>query len=381
MFRRLVIAFSCLQLCCICVNAQVALSGYVNNSSLVGGTRPDPFDETLWQNLTSQRLNFKWRINNFDLQISSQTTFSFGNKDILNLIKSTSTEDHNLLKLSYRLVDDEKKWLNFALDRVALRWSTEHFEISVGRQRINWGNTILWHPNDIFNSSPYINLIYPEKMGCDAVRASFFHNEVATSEIAVSADRRGSPTVAILHRNLFRKLDYQLLGGVYKGHFLFAGGGFTTELNSFNIRFEGSYFHDYRTVEEQRDIVQIAMGVDRVFKNNLIIQTELLYTNKPYDITDLILSYQPNEDSVRELTISRWSFAGQLYYPVSNLFAINSVVAYFPDQEAIYLGAGMNIHITKNLDASLMAHAFRYTLKQSYTMEGVAGTLQIKYFF
>ena len=36
-------------------------------------------------------------------------------------------------------------------------------------------------------------------MGCDTVRARFYHSEVATSEIALSADRDGSPTAALLH--------------------------------------------------------------------------------------------------------------------------------------------------------------------------------------
>ncbi|MBP7753777.1 MAG: hypothetical protein KA074_00785, partial [Bacteroidales bacterium] len=247
MFGRLIIAFSLFQLCFCCAYAQVNLTGHINNYSLLGETRPDPFDETLWQNMTSQRFNFNWSINNnFDIFISSRTNFSIGNNTILKIIKETSTDDDNLMKLSYSLIDKDDKWLGIALDRLAFRWATDDFEITLGRQRINWGNTILWNPNDIFDSSPVINFTYPEKMGCDAVRARFYHTEVATSEIALSADRDGSPTAALLHRNNFRKFDYQLLGGVYKGHFFFAGGGFTTELKNINIRFECSYFHDYR---------------------------------------------------------------------------------------------------------------------------------------
>ena len=217
MFGRLIIAFSLFQLCFCCAYAQVNLTGHINNYSLLGETRPDPFDETLWQNMTSQRFNFNWSINNnFDIFISSRTNFSIGNNTILKIIKETSTDDDNLMKLSYSLIDKDDKWLGIALDRLAFRWATDDFEITLGRQRINWGNTILWNPNDIFDSSPVINFTYLEKMGCDAVRARFYHTEVATSEIALSADRDGSPTAALLHRNNFRKFDYQLLGGVYK---------------------------------------------------------------------------------------------------------------------------------------------------------------------
>jgi len=382
MFGRFIIAFSLFQLCFYSANAQVDLTGYINNYSLLGETRPNPFDETLWQNMTSQRFNFNWRINNnFNIYISSRTNFSIGNSTILKMIKATSTDDYNLMKLSYSLVDKDDKWLGVALDRLALRWAADDFEITLGRQRINWGNTILWNPNDIFDSSPVINFTYPEKMGCDAVRATFYHSEVATSEIALSADRDGSPTAALFHRNNFRKLDYQFLGGVYKGHYLFAGGGFTTELKHVNIRFEGSYFRDFRKVGDKRDIVQIAMGIDKIFSNNLILQTEVLYTNKPYDISDVLFSYVPKRQSVRELTTSSWSFAGQLYYPFSNLFSINSLVAYFHDQKAFLVGAEMSYQIFKNFELSLMVGAFDYTLGQSYSMDGLAGTLHLKYYF
>ncbi len=382
MFGRLIIAFSLFQLCFCCANAQVNLTGYINNYSLLGETRPDPFDETLWQNMTCQRLNFYWNINNnFDLHISSRTNFSIGNTTILQAIKRVSTDDYNLMKLSYSLVNKEDKWLSFALDRLALRWTTDQFEITLGRQRINWGNTILWNPNDIFDSSPVMNFTYPERMGCDALRAAFFHNEVATSEIAVSADREGAPTAAIFHRNLYRKFDYQFLGGVYRGHYLFAGGGFTTELNKFNIRFEGSYFHDFHKVSEKQNVVQVSMGMDKVFSNNLILQTEVLYTNKPYDISDLTVYYVHKNHTLRELTTSRWSFAGQIYYPFSNLLSLSSLIAYFLDQKAIYATVELKYQLLKNFETSVMVHAFDYTLGESYSMDGIAGTLNLKYYF
>ena len=164
MFGRFIIAFFLFQLCFFCANAQVNLTGYINNYSLLGETRPDPFDETLWQNMTSQRFNFNWSINNnFDIYISSRTNFSIGNSNILKMIKETSTDDNNLMKLSYSFIDKDDKWLGVALDRLALRWATDEFEITLGRQRINWGNTILWNPNDIFDSSPVISFTYPEK--------------------------------------------------------------------------------------------------------------------------------------------------------------------------------------------------------------------------
>lgn len=382
MLVRFIIGFSLVCLSCCSAYAQISLSGYIHNHSLVGKTRPDPFDETLWQNMTSQKLNFNWSINNsFDLYISSRANFSIGNSDILKLIKGTSTDENNLMKLSYSLVDKEDKWLSFALDRLALRWATDQVEITLGRQRINWGNTILWNPNDVFDSYPFFNFMYTERMGCDAVRVAFYHDEVATSEIAVSADREGSPTAAILHRNLYRKFDYQLLGGVYRGHYLFAGGGFTTELNKFNIRFEGSYFHDFHKVSEKQNVVQVSMGMDKVFSNNFILQTEVLYTNKPYDISDLTVYHVHNKPTLRELTTSRWSFAGQIYYPFSNLLSLSSLIAYFIDQKAIYATVELKYQLFKNFETSVMVHAFDYTLGESYSMDGIAGTLHLKYFF
>ena len=246
MFGRLIIAFSIIQLYCLCTNAQVSLSGYINNYSLIGETEPNPFDEALWQNITCQRLNFNWSINkNFDIQISNQTNLSFGNSTLLRLVKETSTDNHNLLKLSCLLIDKEDKWLNLILDRLLMRWSTDKLEVSLGRQRINWGNTVLWHPNDIFDSSPFLNFTYPERMGCDAVRAAYYHNELQPVNLPFRLINE-VPYYSHIAPKSLPQLRISTTGRVYKRYHLVAGGGFTTELNEFSIRFEGSYFHDSR---------------------------------------------------------------------------------------------------------------------------------------
>jgi hypothetical protein len=121
--------------------------------------------------------------------------------------------------------------------------------------------------------------------------------------------------------------------------------------------------------------------MDKVFSNNFILQTEVLYTNKPYDISDLTVYHVHNKPTLRELTTSRWSFAGQIYYPFSNLLSLSSLIAYFIDQKAIYATVELKYQLFKNFETSVMVHAFDYTLGESYSMDGIAGTLHLKYYF
>ncbi|MCF2709206.1 hypothetical protein [Bacteroides pyogenes] len=42
-------------------NGALRISGYLNNSTLFASTHPDLLEETLWQNITYQRMNVDWR--------------------------------------------------------------------------------------------------------------------------------------------------------------------------------------------------------------------------------------------------------------------------------------------------------------------------------
>ncbi|NJM17151.1 MAG: hypothetical protein HC896_18780, partial [Bacteroidales bacterium] len=54
--------------------------------------------------------------------------------------------------LSFNLLENTSYLLNMSVDRAWINCTLDKLEITAGRQRINWGQTMVWNPNDIFNT-------------------------------------------------------------------------------------------------------------------------------------------------------------------------------------------------------------------------------------
>ena len=63
--------------------------------------------------------------------------------------------------------------------------SDEKWELTLGRQRINWGVNLAFNPNDLFNAYSLIDFDYQERPGSDAIRFQYFTNELSSFETAV----------------------------------------------------------------------------------------------------------------------------------------------------------------------------------------------------
>lgn len=64
--------------------------------------------------------------------------------------------------------------LRTMIDRLWIDWAYKKWELRAGRQRINWGKTSVWNPNDLFNTFNYANFDYEEQAGSDAIKLSYY---------------------------------------------------------------------------------------------------------------------------------------------------------------------------------------------------------------
>ena len=76
--------------------------------------------------------------------------------------------DNGYLDLTEKISSGNSYLLYTNIDRLNLSYTFNKLEIQIGRQRVNWGISSVWTPNDIFNSSSFINFDYAEKPGSDA---------------------------------------------------------------------------------------------------------------------------------------------------------------------------------------------------------------------
>lgn len=113
------------------------------------------------------------------------------------------------------------------IDRMLLQYTTNNWDIKIGRQRINWGINNIWNPNDIFNAYNFLDFDYEERPVNDALRIQHYLKNNSTLELAYKPSKNITEHIAAALYKFNKKkntYDWQLLTGIYKTDVVIGGG-------------------------------------------------------------------------------------------------------------------------------------------------------------
>lgn len=245
------------------------------------------------------------------------------------------------------------------LDRLWLQFSFDRLEIKLGRQRINWGQTFVWNPNDIFNSYSYFEVDYPERPGSDALRMQYYTGDASTIELAAKIDSSNRVTAAAYFRFNTLAYDIQLLAGVYQEEDLVLGAGWSGNIGPVSFRGEMSYFRDLDHFSDTAGYLMSSAGFDYTFSNSLMIQVEGLYSAfaKEMDLYSFLQFYSGNLD-VKNLGFTDWSLFANFSYPITPLITGSFATIWYPELKGTYLGPSFDLSLNNNLELSLILQYF-----------------------
>ncbi len=363
MGKRILILFylSFLWLSGIYSQEKVSLNGYISDMQTVYRV-PDLW---LWENSLHNRLNlevypFDWLSGTLQVRsrvITGNTIRKFpGYADALGA-------DQGWMDLAFvtdgNLGDNAGYVLTSAVDRLWLQFTFGNLEVKAGRQRINWGQTMVWNPNDIFNTYSYFEVDYPERPGSDALRIQYYTGNASAIELAAKIDSANRITAAGYFRFNTHGFDVQMLGGIYQEEDLFLGTGWSGNLGSTAFRGEMSYFRDLDNFKDTTGYFMASAGFDYTFANSLWVQVEGLYSAfaKDLDVYSFLQFYSVNLD-VKNLAFTEWSFFANLSYPLTPLIKGGFAVIYYPQWKGIYLGPSFDLSLNTNFDLSLIVQHF-----------------------
>lgn len=345
-----------------------SLNGYVTNmqsfmfQSLEGSWTSD--------NLIHNRLNFKWNNNqdNFKAVLELRNRLFIGqsvefNPGYANMINS----DNGFVKLSANLSKGNSYVLNSKIDRVYLDYTIDKFQLTVGRQRINWGQCYTWNPNDLFNAYSFFDFDYIEKPGSDAIRIQYYNSSTSAFEFAFKSDNNHRVTSAALYRFNKWNYDIQFLGGIFNGQDYVIGTGWSGNIKGASFRGEVSYFQPKHNFADTTGILVVSLGTDYTFKNSFMLQFEVLYNqNKGSGISNFADFY--NESlSAKNLSFTKITFMLQGSYPITPLLNVSLAGMYFPKLNGIFLGPSFTYSLTNNIDFSIITQSFAGQLVKGQT--------------
>jgi len=321
-------------------------------------------------NLIHHRLNAFWYPSDgLEISLQARNRLMYGTlKQILPNYSEQATQDQGWLDLSHDIANEYSYVLNTTLDRAYLNYTTGSFEVTAGRQRINWGQNFVWNPNDVFNAYSFFEVDYPERPGSDALRLQYYTGFASSLELAAKLDHRERVTASAMWRFNKWSYDFQLLGGIFRQDEAFFGAGWSGVIKNAGFRGEISYFHPRHHWQEKSGTLVAAMGTDYMFANSLYVQAEAIYNELPENqmLNDFMGSFT-QEYSAKHLLFTEYAFFLQASYPINPLWNATMGTMFFPSIEGYFLGPSIDYSASNNLDLSLIYQRFSGQFAGNFT--------------
>jgi len=333
------------------------------------------------ENLLHNRLNLKAYINN-NITVAAELRNRLFTGDFVRLGQYYSDiigSDHGYADMSWNLISKNSFLLNSTLDRLWIDLHFDKFQITAGRQRINWGQAFVWNPNDIFNAYSFFDFDYVERPGSDAVRLQYFTSFSSAAELAVKIDNNHEVTAAGLYRFNKWGYDIQFLAGFVNSQDVVVGAGWSGSIGGLSFRGEASWFDQYEDFPGPESTVLATAGFDKVFKNNSAAQVQFMYCNNPLELNDFNSFYSGNL-STKDLAFSVFSAFGQFTWAVTPLINITASAMWLPDLEGYFAGPSFAYSLAENLDFSLIWQHFDALMNGEKSKINLA-FLRLKYSF
>ncbi len=315
-------------------------------------------------NLVHNRLNLKWFVSSsFTAAIELRNRLLVGN--LLTGYpgyNQTFEVDQGITDLSWNLIDQKSLLFNTSADRLWLQYSRDKFQITAGRQRINWGQTFVWNPNDIFNSYSYFDFDYEEKPGSDAIRFQYYTTPSSVVEFAIKSNNLNQATLAALYRFNRWNYDFQFIGGVVDQNDLVIGTGWSGQIAKGGFRGEASYFIQEKKLSDSSSVFLADIGYDYTFKNSLFLQFEFLYNSNRQSTGNFEMNLLNSQVmSAKNLFLSECSLFGSLSYPFTPLITGSFAGIGNPKNKMFFVIPSISISLLENLELTFTAQIMRYT--------------------
>jgi len=336
---------------------RIDLNGYIT------GLQTAIFEEVSgdWvnDNLLHNRLNFR-------IYAGSKVTFGLEmrNRMFTGDMVRTGPEyadnigtDPGVADLSWNIINENSVLINTTIDRLWVDYSSGIVQLRIGRQRINWGQTFVWNPNDIFNAYSYFDFDYTERPGSDAIRLQIYPSYSSTIDLAVKMDSDDDLTAAGLVRVNRWGYDFQFLAGYVNSEDLVIGTGWSGAFGSTSFRGEASWFQPFENFGDTTGTGLFTISFDRSFSSNAMVQLQAMYCNNPLDFDDFESFYSGNL-TAKDLAFSDFSLFGSLVYPITPLFNLGLSAIWYPGLNGYFAGPTIDWSVAENVDFSFIWQHF-----------------------
>lgn len=329
----------------------VQFKGYLKELGAVSVSN----DLNTWRydNIVHHRLESVWHIGDgFRIQADLRTRWISGySADNIPSYGAIFDADPGLVDLNKNWIDREGHILNTSIDRLHLSWEHEQWEAHLGRQRINWGKTMIWNPNDLFNTYSWLDFDYEERPGTDAIRLNYNWGVASSVEAGYKPSSSPSKTVlAAMYRGSIGTYDVQAIAGHYQGDWVL-GGGWSGYVQKSGFKAEASIFLPDGSLSA-------SLGADHMLDNGTYLIGEILfnggYNKQPGN--QAALFQVPSADNLFISKTAYFTQASGSPHPLLNLGL--GLMGSFTDSIFLVIPQ-TSVSVKENLDFMVLAQLLR----------------------
>jgi len=339
-------------------------------------------NKKFYDNLIHNRINSTWNISpRIELKADLRTRVFHGHTvEFFPNYVDFLEQDNGVMDMSWVWIREADGLVHSTIDRLYLNYSAEKWQLSIGRQRINWGQNYVWNSNDIFNTYSYLDFDYEERPGADAIRFQYYKGYASGFEIAFAPRETWEESVAaFLIKTNVLNYDFQFLAGYYQQE-LALGMGWAGNIKGAGFKGELTYFHPEQNLQDTTGYISASIGLDYVFANGLYLQGEFLYNGAWQEGTNpaLILA-EPLP--ANNLFPAKTVLFINVSYPISPIVSLGTGVIKSPTNDLHIIVPSATISLTQSTDFFITAQLFRSPAMEAVMETNNAVFARLKYSF
>lgn len=359
-----------------------SLTGYMKNlqgwffiNDPVGGA-------FLQDNLLHSRLNFSWYLNEsltFRADLRSRAFFGDLVRAQDNYAQLIDNANNDYFDLSLVVIDSDSWVVHSMLDRLYFEYAKKDWEVRVGRQRLNWGISTIWNPNDVFNAFAFTDFDYEERPGSDAVRVKRYLSYASSIELAAKLDDSiEEAVIAALWKFNEWNYDFQLLAGLVKNEWTL-GGGWAGNIG--NAGFKGEWTFFFPIDKDAPTSFAATLGFDYVFESQLYLNFGYLY-NSNGTSSGNVAGLFDFDLSAKNLYPYRHAILTQTSLPITPLLNTGVAIIYSPVSiHPLFINPSFTYSVANNWDLDLIGQIVFNTQDETYKSPLQAFFLRTKFSF
>ena len=335
------------------------------------------------QNLIHNRLIFKYYAPaNFTFDVEMRNRLYYGEEVSSNpSFASSLRTDNGYFDLSKKIIDAHSMVLYTQFDRLNLNWHSNQWDVTVGRQRINWGVALAWNPNDVFNAYNLLDFDYEERPGNDAVRIQHYFSNSSSIELAAKPGRNADENIInALYKFNTHNYDIQFLGGLYNKD-LDIGTGWAGNIANAGFKGEISYFHSRNKLTDTTGTVEVSISIDQSWDPGWYASFSALYNSTGQTTVFNLAALRNTTLDASNLLPFKYSFLPGVTKTFSPITSGSFSMLYAPGLNAVVFLPDLTYSISNNWTLDFIGQSFFATLNNKFQTAGNAVYLRTRWSF